>query len=104
MNRRLVLLLVVFVPFAVFSGGVIAAEGFAGLFGLARRENWGLQMLLDLGIFYTLFCMWLVPDARARGISPWPYVLATLSLGSLGALPYLIHRELRARGRSPANP
>lgn len=97
MTPRAWLLLAVFVPFAIFSTSVIAAEGFVALFQLALRERWGMQMLLDLGIFYVAFCAWLVPDARARGITPWPYVAATLTLGALGALPYLLHRELRTR-------
>ncbi len=88
------MLLLIFVPFTVFSLGVIATEGFPALFGLALREKWGMQMLLDVGIFYVLFCAWLVPDARTRGISPWPYVAGTLVMG---ALSYLLHRELRAK-------
>jgi hypothetical protein len=94
-NRRAMLLLVILVPFVVFSATVIAAEGFGGLFGLVLRERWGMQMFLDLVILYGLFCAWLVPDARGRGITPWPYVAATLTLGAMGALAYLIRRELR---------
>jgi len=94
-NRRVLLLLVIFVPFVAFSVTVIAAEGFGGLFGLVLREQWGMQMFLDLVILYGLFCAWLVPDARGRGIVAWPYVAATLTLGAMGALAYLIRREWR---------
>lgn len=34
-------------------------------------------------------------DARRFGISPWPYAIAILTTGSIGALAYIIHRSLK---------
>ncbi len=40
-----------------------------------------------------------VPDAKRRGISPWPYFAVTLVAGSIGILAYLVARELRGLER-----
>lgn len=95
MNRRVALLLVVFVPYCVFSIDVIVTRGFGGLFALVGREPWALQMFLDLLILYVAFSVWLWRDARERKIAAWPFIAMTLTLGSMGALAYLIRREIR---------
>jgi hypothetical protein len=45
--------------------------------------------------------MWLVPDAKKHGLSPWPYVALVFPLGSIGLLAYLVAREWK-RLRTPA--
>jgi len=35
-------------------------------------------------------------DARKRDLSYWPFVALTLTLGTIGPLAYLIHRERAA--------
>lgn len=40
---------------------------------------------------------WLRLDARARGLNPWPWVLATPFLGSISPLTYLVYRTFLAR-------
>lgn len=77
--------------------------GYLGLFQLGLRDWAARQVFLDLSIALLLMTTWLVPDARKHGISPWPYVIAMLPLGSFGPLGYLIHREWsRGRVREPA--
>jgi hypothetical protein len=92
---RLALVSIVLVPFALFSGYVVATMGLTNLFEVSAREPWALQMLIDIYLAISLFCVWMVKDARERGIPAWPYVIASLSLGSVGALAYLVHRELK---------
>ncbi len=94
MNRRVALLLIVFVPYGVFSIDVIMTRGFGGLFALVGREPWALQMFLDLIILYVAFSVWLWRDARERKTAAWPFMAMTLNLGSMGALAYLVRREL----------
>ncbi len=90
---RLVSLIVLFVVFTGWSLSVVASQGFTGFLTLSAREPWAAQMLVDLTISLLVAWSWLRPDARARGINPWPYLLATLPLGSIAVLAYLIHRE-----------
>lgn len=94
---RLAILVVVFFSFTVFSLFVTVSDGFSGLLGVVMREKWGLQMLLDLAIALTVAWTWLRHDAKARGITAWPYQLATLPLGSIAVLAYLVHRELAGK-------
>lgn len=97
MKRALVLALVL-IPFTAFSVEVVLGQGFSGLLSLLRREPWAQQLTLDLVIALTLFSCWMFPDARRRGVSPWPYFAGILALGSIGALGYLIHRSLVDHG------
>jgi hypothetical protein len=53
----------------------------------------GLLLSVDLGIALTLAMVWVWRDARARGVSPIPYIVLTLLTGSAGALLYLLRRE-----------
>ena len=94
---------VVLVAFTAFSLWVVAEDGLLGFVTLAGREPWGLQMLLDLVLAFTMLAGFLVRDARARGLSAWPYVLLIAGTGSIGALAYLVRRGLGAAGRR-ANP
>ena len=99
---RLALVSIVLVPFALFSTYVVATMGLTNLFEVSAREPWGMQMFLDIYIAISLFCVWMVKDARERGIPAWPYVIASLSAGSVGALAYLVHRELKGSARARA--
>jgi hypothetical protein len=36
--------------------------------------------------------VWIWRDATAQGRNPWPWILATLALGSFGPLLYLLTR------------
>jgi hypothetical protein len=102
MNNKILLPLLGFVLFGGYTLWVMSQDGVLGFLPLAGREPWALQMLLDLFIMLGLFAVWLVPDARALGLNPWPYVLLTLTMGSPGALFYLVRRGFRAY--SPARP
>jgi hypothetical protein len=92
---KLIGLVVVFLAFSVFTDWLVLKEGYTGFLRLSAREPWGLQMLLDVSIAIGLFLLWMVPDARRRGITAWPYVIVCVALGSIGALAYLVHRHVR---------
>ena len=97
------LALLLLVAFGAFSVWVTATQGYTGFLGLAAREPWALQILLDLTIACLLYSMWLVRDARQHGINPWPYLLVTLFAGSLGGLAYLVRRGFASnQGRRAA--
>lgn len=103
MNRAIPLVaLVVLVTFGAYTAWLTATDGYTGFLILAGREPWALQMLLDVSIACLLYSLWLVPDARRHGISPWPYLALTLVAGSLGGLVYLVRRGLVARQSLPA--
>lgn len=78
--------------FGAFSIWVVATQGYFGFLDVAGRERWGLQMLLDLVIALSVAIGWMRGDARKRDIAIWPYVIATVLLGSIGVLAYCVRR------------
>jgi len=91
---RLIVLVVVFIAFTVWSTTIAVSHGLFGAFTLAANEPWAAQLFLDL--ILSCFVLWsfMRHDARERGIPALPYIVGTLTLGSIGVLAYLIHREL----------
>lgn len=89
-RRSPVLALLVLIPFTAYSLWVVATRGYTGFLSLSGREPWALQLLLDLCLALTLGVRWMSRDARKRGLAIWPYVIATIFLGSIGLLTYYV--------------
>lgn len=76
-----------------------AAGDLAGLLGyLGGLGPWGLLATVDLVLALVVGLYFVWRDARARSVSPWPWVALTCTTGSLGLLFYL------ARHRGAAAP
>jgi hypothetical protein len=99
---RLITLIAVFAAFTLWSLTVAIGHGPLGFITNALEHPWGMQVLIDLSIALFVAWSWLRHDARERGIPAWPYILGTLTLGSIGVLAYLIHRELRGKASPTA--
>lgn len=84
----------VLLVFGGFSVNVILQQGVLGFLDVARREPWGMQLLIDLAISLFLASLWLKPDAERRGLSPWPWLIGSVFVGSLSPLAYVVYREL----------
>lgn len=101
MSARLLLLIVVIGLFGALSAIALMDVGYLGIIE-PHFQSWGAgQVLADLVILGVLGCVWMVADGRARGINPWPFVIATVFLGSFGVLFYLVLRELRSGASKP---
>ena len=94
------LLVLVLAAFGALSTVALAQVGYLGLFMPALQSIAGLQLFADLAIALALAIVWMVANARHSGRNPWPWVVATLLLGSFGPLGYLLAGALRGR-RSP---
>ena len=99
MKRSTLLPLLVLIPFTALTAYAVIDGGLFG-FIAAHQSSWGMQVITDLVIAITLFIVWMVPDARRHGLPAWPFVLAAVLLGSIGALGYLVVRSLVPRRRS----
>jgi hypothetical protein len=93
MNVRKMLLWFVLVDFAALTTWSLWQVGYVGIWQAGLASPGALQVLADLGISVGLVCTWMIADARRRGVVAWPWVTATLLLGSLAPLLYLIRRE-----------
>jgi len=99
MNGKQIGLTVLLLDFLALTGYAVYQYGYLGFFELVTANVATITAFVDLLIALTLIIVWMIRDARARGISPVPYVLLTLALGSAGPLAYLIRRE----GSQPAH-
>ncbi|WP_295682295.1 DUF2834 domain-containing protein [uncultured Nevskia sp.] len=98
MNLPRPILFAILLPFSILSAYALKEVGYFGIFA-SHLHPAGLQVLTDLVIALTLVMVWMAGDARARGVTVWPYIVATLALGSFGPLAYLL---LRGTASSPA--
>jgi len=96
MSGRLIVLIMVIAAFGVLSALALADVGYLGIIAPHFQSYGGGQVFADLVIALTLAMIWMVQDARSRGVNPWPFVLLTLVAGSFGPLFYLVARELKA--------
>lgn len=91
MNLPRPVLLAITLPFAALTAYALGEVGLIGIF-TAHMNPGGAQVFVDLVIALCLLMVWMVGDARSRGITVWPYIVATLALGSFGPLAYLLMR------------
>lgn len=99
MNRKvwLIVLVLVAVDFAALSGYALLQHGYWGLFEYQFASPAGWQVLADLAVACLLAAGWMVQDARRTGRTVWPYLVATVALGSFGLLAYVLIGLLSAR-------
>lgn len=91
MQRALIVL--VLALFAVLSGAALWYHGYWGIIAPTFRSFAAAQVFADLVISLALVMVWMWRDARAQGRNPWPWILATLVVGSFGPLVYLLSRR-----------
>lgn len=77
------------VPFLALTAYALYAVGYIGIFDYHRHSPAGWQVFADLVVALVLVLTWMIPDAKRAGRNPWPWVVATLLLGSIGPLLYL---------------
>ena len=92
MSRR-TLAIIILIPFTLLTAYAVHKVGYIGIFDYHRHSPAGWQVIADLVIALVLVLTWLVPEARRAGRNPWPWVVATLLLGSFGPLLYLVFAQ-----------
>jgi hypothetical protein len=93
MNTKKTGLWAILISFSLFSSWVMWQVGYVGIWQAGLVSSASVQILVDLVICCLIISSWMIGDARARGISPYPWLIAVLTTGSLAILVYLIFRE-----------
>ena len=76
-------------PFVLLTVYAVYMIGYIGVFDYQLHSPSGWQVMTDLVIACLIILMWMIPEARRNGRNPWPYVVITVFLGSIGPLLYL---------------
>ena len=92
------LLILTLLLFGALSAVALWQHGYWGIIAPHFQSFGGGQVLADLVIALTLVMVWMWHDARAAGRNPWPWIAATLVVGSLSPLLYLLTRKPAAEG------
>jgi hypothetical protein len=91
--QRSLLTLVLILFSALTAAALWQSGGLLGIVSWHVKSFGGAQVLADLVIALTLFMVWMWRDAQATGRTAWPWVIATLALGSIAPLLYLLTRR-----------
>ena len=84
--------------------GALLEVGYIGIFQLLVESSAGWQVFVDLAAALILVLLFLRDDAQRRRITCWPWLLATLMLGSIAPLLYvLIHGYTPAGAETTVN-
>jgi hypothetical protein len=97
MRRGLIALTLIL--FGGLSAMALWHHGYWGIIALQFKTFGGAQVLADLVIALVLVMVWMWHDAKASNRNPWPWILATLALGSFGPLVYLLTRPAAGKAR-----
>lgn len=101
MNFKRLFAIAILLPFSVLSAYALAEVGYWGIIEYHLPSPAGWQVFTDLVIALVLFSGWMISDARRNGRNVWPYLVATLFLGSFGPLFYLLLTPTRKTSVEP---
>lgn len=96
MSWKKITIAFVLFDFSALTAYAVHQVGYAGFFEILFSNIVGITVGVDLFIALGLALAWMIRDAQTHGISPVPYVLLTLTLGSVGPLAYLLRRPEEA--------
>ena len=92
------------VPFALWTGVAVAAEGPFGFLPMLAASDWGLQVWFDRLMSVTAAFFLLQNRARAAGMKSELWVLAVIFTGSIGLLLMLARTVCLERKTAVPNP
>ena len=90
-----ILLIITLILFGALTVAALWQHGYWGIIVPHFQSFGGGQVFADLVIALTLAIIWIWHDAKAIGRNAWPWIIATLALGSFGPLVYLLTRKAK---------
>ena len=92
-----IVLIITLIAFLALTTIAFLQHGYWGIIAPQLQSFGTVQVLADLIIALGLFLVWMWRDARAEGRNPWPWLLLTLTIGSIGPLIYLLVYKTRKK-------
>jgi uncharacterized membrane protein len=92
-----VLIVITLVLLGILTGMAVWHDGITGIFGSVFSSFGSAQIYVDLVIALVLIMIWMWQDAKATGRIVWPWIVATLLVGSFAPLVYLLTRKSSAK-------
>jgi hypothetical protein len=102
MRNRWMISAAAWAVFTAYTVKVVIEGGPLGFVSLHLSHAWGMQVIVDLVLAAIVALLYVSPQARAVGVRPAPYVLATITLGSVGLLAFVTHVEWARQRRAEA--
>ena len=87
------LIIVTLILFGALSAKALWQNGYWGILAPLFQSFGAAQVFADLLIALGLVMIWMWQDAKVIGRNPWPWIIATLAVGSFGPLGYLLTRK-----------
>ncbi len=87
------LISVTLILFGALTALAVWHDGITGIFASIVHSYGSVQIYVDLVIALVLIMVWIWNDARATGRKAWPWIVATLLVGSFSPLLYLLTRK-----------
>ena len=92
-------LAIVFFDFVALTLWALATGGGLGaLIDLHVQNPWAIQIFVDLVLALSVVSFFVWKDAKAHGRNPWPWLVATLFVGSISPLLYFLVRPSGSEG------
>ena len=88
-----ILISITLILFGALTAVALWYHGYWGIIAPQFQSFGAAQVFVDLVIALVLIMIWMWQDAQATGRNPWPWMVATLVLGSFGPLVYLLTRQ-----------
>ena len=94
MNAKIIGLGALLAAFVAETVYTTATVGYIGFFEAANANAATRLMMFDLVLALGAISIWMLRDARQRGLTALPWLALTALFGMAGPLGYLIRREL----------
>ena len=88
-----ILISITLILFGALTAAALWYHGYWGIIATHFQSFGAAQEFVDLVIALVLVMIWMWRDAKATDRNPWPWMVATLVLGSFGPLIYLLTRQ-----------
>jgi hypothetical protein len=90
MSFRQIALSIVLITFSILCAWAVAEQGYLAVWIVPFEQPVMTAVGVDLAIALSLAMIWMFGDARRVGRTLWPYLLLTVTCGSVGILLYLL--------------